>query len=71
MIILRNKSQVEEISKRVEKISEKFLKEGLLLSCDMILEREFRKLYKEREPTIVNLAKFNYLIYGKDASEIL
>jgi predicted nucleotidyltransferase len=71
MIIVKDDSEIKKLEKKLREISKKFMEEGLILFCDIIKINEFKKLYTQKEPTILDLVKFNSLIYGKEVSEIL
>lgn len=53
----------------INKIADSFFKKGALITFDTISLREFRKIYKEKEPSIVTLIRNHLLLYGKNPLE--
>lgn len=71
MLILSNKSQISSIKKVLDKIVDKFSKEDIILFYDLITREEFKKLYEQNEPSIKDIVRFNRVLYGKDALELI
>ncbi len=57
--------------KKIEKVIEEYNKKGLLISYDILDIKEFKKLFKEKEPSIVTLIKDNKTLYGKKVLELI
>jgi len=71
MIIVKNNTEVIDIRKKLEGVSSDFMKDDLMVTFDVITEKEFKKLFSNREPTILDIVKFNKLLYGKDVRDII
>lgn len=70
MIITENKNK--KLAERMaKKTSEDFLKENLSLVFDVISIGEFKKLYKRKEPLILDIIKNGRVLSGKGPGEIL
>lgn len=70
MVIAKSKSE-KKCSDIAEKLSSNFLGKGLLLRIDVIGKNEFRKLYLEKEPSIMSIAKTGIAIRGKDIKDVV
>lgn len=57
--------------KQIEKIIQKYANKGIYISYDFIKLKEFKKLYLEKEPSIVTLIKNHKVLYGKKLLEII
>jgi len=57
--------------KKIEKVIEEYNKKGLLISYDILDIKEFKKLFKEKEPSIITLIKNNKTLYGKKIIELV
>lgn len=67
MIIYENNINKEEI----EKLTNKYANKGMLISYDFIELKEFKKLYSEKEASIITLVKNHKVLYGKRLLEII
>ncbi|MCX6707559.1 MAG: nucleotidyltransferase domain-containing protein [Candidatus Woesearchaeota archaeon] len=61
----------DEHIKNIDKIIEEYDKHGLLISYDTISVDEFKKLFREKEASIVSLVKDNKTLYGKNVLEMI
>lgn len=69
MIIVKRKNN--GIIKKFEKLKRNFLDEDMLLNVDIISSREFRNLYKMKEPLIMQMRKDCKILIGKKFDEII
>lgn len=67
MIIYKNKLDEGFIKPFIEE----FLKKGILISYDLITLEEFKKLYKQKEASIVTLVKNHIVLYGRRILELI
>ncbi len=67
MIIYKNNVNKEEI----EKVIKKYTNKGILISYDFMTLKEFKKLYLEKEASIITLVEDHKVLYGKKLLEII
>lgn len=68
MIIVKRKNRIKE---KIEKITKYFSDHGLTLFIDVIEMPEFKRLYRIKEPLIVNLIKNGVVLHGKHPIELV
>jgi len=71
MVLVRDKKDVGRMAKKVEKLSEEFLEENLILFVDVMTVSEFKKLYERDEPLIKKIVKEGKVLSGKDTLEVI
>lgn len=71
MIIVKNKAEIKKIKQMLLKVSEDFMRDDLIVFHDIITKGEFKRLYTQREPVMMDIFKFNKLLYGRDLTEIV
>jgi len=71
MVLVRDKKDVGRMAKKVEKLSEEFLEENLILFVDVMAVSEFKKLYERDEPLIKKIVKEGKVLSGKDTLEVI
>jgi len=71
MVVLKDDTEVTGIKKKLEEVSSDFMEDDFMVTFDVITEKEFKKLYSNKEPTILDIVKFNKLLYGKDVRDII
>lgn len=67
MVVYENNINKEEI----EKLIKKYTNKGILISCDFITLKEFKKFYSEKEASIITLVENHKVLYGKKLLEII
>lgn len=67
MIIYKNNMDKKQTEKTIQKYTDK----GIHISYDFIKLKEFKKLYLEKEASIVTLVKNHKVLYGKKLLEII
>lgn len=67
MVIAKDKKRTDKIAKD---LSAAFLKEDLNLVPDVMSLAEFRRLYKRREPLILNVIKEGKVLHGRSLREL-
>lgn len=67
MVIYENSINKEGI----EKIIKKYTNKGMLISYDFMTLREFKKLYSDKEASIITLVEDHKVLYGKKLLEII
>jgi len=67
MIIYENNLNKEEI----ERLIKKYVDKGILISYDFIMIKEFKKIYSEKEASVVTLMENHKVLYGKKLLEII
>jgi len=71
MVVVKDDRKVIDIKKKLEEVSSDFMKDDFMVIFDVITEKELKKLYSNREPAILDIVKFNKLLYGKDVRDII
>jgi predicted nucleotidyltransferase len=71
MVIIKDNTGVMAIKKKLEEVSSVFMKDDLMVTFDVITEKEFKELFSNKEPTIIDIVKSNKLLYGKDVRDIV
>ena len=67
MVIYESNINKEEI----EKVIKKYTNKGMLISYDFMTLREFKKLYSDKEASIITLVENHKVLYGKKLLEII
>jgi len=68
MIIVKKK---EKVKKKIESIAKYFANVGIILFIDVMEISEFKKLYKIKEPLIMNVTKNGIILDGKHPLELV
>jgi predicted nucleotidyltransferase len=68
MVIVKDKNKVK---KEIENVTKFFSDKGLTLFVDVIEISEFKKLYRIKEPLIINVIKNGVILYGKHPIELV
>ncbi len=71
MVIAENKVSERKCKIIAEKLSSEFLNKGLMLTIDIIIKDEFRKLYLQKEPSIKSIAETGIVLEGKNIEELI
>lgn len=67
LLIFKDKLNLDKINE----IKKKFLEMDVLLRIDTMNEKEFRRLYKLKEPLIRSIIKNHKILYGKKIEELI
>jgi len=67
VVINKNKSIIE----KTQEIKKNFLVRDMLLRIDIISLKEFRKLYKTKEPLIESIKENHKILFGRKLNELL
>ncbi|VVB59613.1 Nucleotidyltransferase domain protein [uncultured archaeon] len=70
MVITKRKCE-EKCKNIANKLSSDFLNKGLLLRADVINENDFKKIYLQREPSILSIVETGVAINGRDIRELV
>lgn len=71
MVIIKSKELEEKCRIISDKVSQEFLEKGVMLTIDILCEKEFKKLYLDKEPSIVSVAGTGIVLKGKSFEELI
>lgn len=71
MVIIKNKALEEKCRLISDKVSQEFLDNGIMLTIDILNEKEFKRLYLDKEPSIVSVVGTGIVIKGKSLEELI
>ncbi|MBU4451262.1 MAG: nucleotidyltransferase domain-containing protein, partial [Nanoarchaeota archaeon] len=71
MVIIKSKALEEKCRLISNKISQEFLENGTMLTIDVLDGKEFKKLYFNKEPSIVSIFGTGTVIKGKNLEELI
>lgn len=69
MVVVKNKNS--NVEKNFEALKKTFLEEDIVINIDIIPLKEFKKLYKMKEPLIGSIEKDHVIISGKRIQELI
>lgn len=71
MVIVENRIFERKCRIIAENLSSEFLNKGLMLTIDIIIKGEFRKLYLQKEPSVKSIAETGIVLEGKPIEELI
>ena len=71
MVVAKNSIFEKKCEPVREKLSSIFLDKGLLLTIDIISRKEFRRLYMQKEPAVLSIAKTGIVLKGENINEMI
>ena len=71
MVIVKSKELEEKCRLISDKLSQDFLEKGVMLTIDILDKKEFKKLYLDKEPSIISVVGTGIAIKGKSLEELI
>ena len=69
LIIIKNKN--DQLENEINELKRGFLEEDLLVRVDIMTLREFKHLYKLKEPLIISIEKDHKILYGYNFNDLI
>ena len=69
MVVVKNKTK--QIIEKSDNLKNYFLEKDMLLRIDIISMKEFKKIYKSKEPLIKSIEKTHRILHGKKIEELI
>ena len=69
LIIIKNKN--DQLENEINELKREFLEEDLLVRVDLMTLKEFKRLYKLKEPLIISIEKNHKILYGYNFNDLI
>ena len=69
LIIIKNKN--DQLENEINKLKKEFLDQDLLVRVDIMTLKEFKRLYKLKEPLLVSIEKNHKILYGSNLNDLI
>ena len=69
LIIIKNKN--DQLENEINELKREFLEEDLLVRVDIMTLKEFKRLYKLKEPLIISIEKDHKILYGYNFNDLI
>mgnify|MGYP001585622387 FL=1 len=69
LIIIKNKN--DQLENEINELKKEFLEEDLLVRVDLMTLKEFKRLYKLKEPLLISIEKNHKILYGSNLNDLI
>ena len=69
LIIIKNKN--DQLENEINELKREFLDQDLLVRVDLMTLKEFKRLYKLKEPLIISIEKNHKILYGYNFNDLI